>query len=139
MKKNILTVDENKAMNYLLETVLLKRYTLTAAQNSFSAMKVLSLKRDFELIIISINEPESENFELLQHISSSTMLKHIPVVVLSNSNDENLKQLCKQQNVVDFLKKPFDPISLVEKIDAALISAEEPSFAKKKIFNLNFY
>jgi CheY-like chemotaxis protein len=139
MKKNILTVDENKAMNFLLETVLLKRYTLTAAQNSFSAMKVLSLRRDFELIIISINELESENFELLQHISSSTMLKHIPVVVLSNSDDEKLKQLCKQQNVVGFLKKPFDPISLVEKIDAALLSDEEPGFAKKKIFNLNFY
>ena len=92
-----------------------------------------------DLIIISVDNVQDENVELLYHMGSSSLLRGIPVIVLSNINYEELKSVCAETNIHAFFTKPFNPLELSEKINQTILPANESQilYKKRKIFNLN--
>lgn len=140
MKKNVLLV-ENKAISFVLKTTLEKKYTVTSVENSFLAMQTLLSDKHFDLLILSMDDKESENYEFLQHVSTSSMLNNIPVVLLSNSTDDSFKLSCEEMGVVKFMEKPFDPVVLQEVVHNLTSAGENGQIIQKKrtIFNLNIF
>ena len=140
-KKRILLVEENTALSFLIETLLEKNYHTIQVSDSFHAVKELVAGAQFDLLIICIDDIESDRFELLHHVSTSSLLSTIPVLVLSNSEDRELQEKCRPGNAALFLHKPFDPQLFVEKIDEITFLTTANHLTRKKInlFNLNFY
>ena len=140
-KKRILLVEENTALSFLIETLLEKNYHTIQVSDSFHAVKELVAGAHFDLLIICIDEVASDKFELLHHVSTSSLLRTIPVLVLSNSEDRELQEKCSAGNVALFLHKPFDPQFFVEKINEITLLKTTHQVTRKKInlFNLNFY
>src|SRR5687768_1142993 len=140
-KKRILLVEENTALSFLIETLLEKNYHTIQVSDSFHAVKELVAGGQFDLLVICIDELTSDRFELLHHVSTSSLLRTIPVLVLSNSEDAELQEKCRAANVALFLHKPFDPQFFVEKIDEITLLKTTNQVTRKKInlFNLNFY
>ena len=136
MKKSVLTIESNRALQYLVATVLKTKYPVSSVQNSRHAMQLFSSGYEADLIIIDVPNKNAENFELLDHIITSSVFKDVPVIVLSASHDEELKNSCLQIGAVDFLTKPFDPVYLLERVDQ-LLSENIPDIISKrrKIFN----
>jgi CheY-like chemotaxis protein len=92
MKKQILAVDDSKAIRFLLQTVLGKSYQVITVPDGCSAMHWLS-KRNFpHLIIADPQLPDLENWELIQQLASSGIYKNIPVMVLSGLSAEETEQ-----------------------------------------------
>ena len=141
MKKRILLVEENTALSFLIETLLEKNYQTIQVSDSFHAVKELVAGSHFDLLIICIDEVASDRFELLHHVSTSSLLSTIPVLVLSNSEDPELQEKCNAGKVALFLHKPFDPQFFVEKIDEITLLNTPNQVTRKKInlVNLNFY
>lgn len=92
------------------------------------------LKRD--VIILNISDASSENFELLEHISTSRVLNDIQRVVISDSNDEYLKSKISELGPAIFITKPFDPVFLSDKV-RDLISEAPSAPGRKKRFSIN--
>ncbi len=140
MKRSILTVEDCKALRYVITTILNNKYSVTTVPTGFDAMQVLSSSYEADLIILDIPSGESGNYELMEHISSSSVLKDIPVVVLSKSNDGLLKDKVLELGASMFFTKPFDPVFLTEKIDE-LLQQDKPQVVqkKRKRFNLNIF
>jgi len=136
MKKSVLTIESNRALQYLVATVLKTRYSVSSVQNSRHAMQLFSSGYEAALIIIDVPNRDSESFELLDHIVTSSVFKDVPIIVLSASRDEELKSSCLQIGAADFLTKPFDPVYLFERVDQ-ILSQNIPDIIPKrrKIFN----
>ena len=136
MKKSVLTIESNRALQYLVATVLKTKYPVSSVQNSRHAMQLFSSGYEADLVIIDIPNKDTENFELLDHIVTSSIFKNVPIIVLSASRDEELKNSCLQIGAADFLTKPFDPVYLFERVDQ-LLSENMPDVISKrrKIFN----
>ena len=136
MKKSVLTIESNRALQYLVATVLKTKYLVSSVQNSRHAMQLFSSGYEADLIIIDIPNKNTENFELLDHIVTSSVFKDVPIIVLSANRDEELKNSCLQIGAADFLTKPFDPVYLFERVDQ-LLSENIPDIISKrrKIFN----
>jgi CheY-like chemotaxis protein len=83
MKKQILAIDDSKAIRFLLQTVLGKEYQVVTVPDGYSAMYYLSHRTAPDLIIVDPQLPDMENWELVQQLSSSGMYGDIPVLVLS--------------------------------------------------------
>ena len=123
-------------MNFLISTVLKKDFNITSAKNGIDAMHQLQSDLNRDLIILNISDVESDNFQLLEHISTSSVLKDIHRVVISDSNDEQLKSKSAELGASLFITKPFDPVLLSDSV-RDLIKLNETSFGKKRKFSIN--
>jgi len=117
MKPLILAVDDSKAMRYLLQTVLGKKYQVVTAPDASSAMYWLSQKNFPNVILANAQLRDTADWEFVAYLKNSFLYKDIPAVVLSSLEQEDVEQKCTQFNVEQFFLKPFNPVSLVEAVD----------------------
>jgi DNA-binding response OmpR family regulator len=136
MKRSILIVESNRAMQFLLTMILEKRYHVRGAQNSRQAMQLFADGYETDLAVLDIASFEAENFELMEHISTSSIFKNMPTIVLCESRNEELKKACLEMGASDFLTKPFDPVYLFEKANQLLAENLPDVLPKRRrIFN----
>src|ERR1700738_823084 len=105
MKRQILAIDDSKAIRFLLQTVLGKEYQVVTVPDGYSAMYYLSHRAMPDLIIVDPQLPDMENWELVQQLSSSGMYGDIPVIVLSGLSSEETEMKCLEHRVVEYFLK----------------------------------
>ena len=116
MKKQILAIDDSKAIRFLLQTVLGKEYNVITVPDGFSAMYYLSHRQMPDLIIADPQLPDMENWELIQQLSSSGMYGDIPLIVLSGLEKKETELKCLEYGIVKHFVKPFNPVDLMSAI-----------------------
>jgi CheY-like chemotaxis protein len=116
MKKQILAIDDSKAIRFLLQTVLGKEYNVITVPDGFSAMYYLSHRQMPDLIIADPQLPDMENWELIQQLSSSGMYGDIPLIVLSGLEKKETELKCLEYGIVKYFVKPFNPVDLMTSI-----------------------
>jgi CheY-like chemotaxis protein len=116
MKKQILAIDDSKAIRFLLQTVLGKEYNVITVPDGFSAMYYLSHRQMPDLIIADPQLPDMENWELIQQLSSSGMYGDIPLIVLSGLDKKETELKCLEYGIVKHFVKPFNPVDLMTAI-----------------------
>jgi two-component system response regulator len=91
MPKNILYVEDNKDAITFFNRVVNKLgdYQFKTTEDGNSAIKLLEEEKDFEpeMILLDINLPGMNGFEILQHVRTKTEYKHIPVIMFTSSDD----------------------------------------------------
>jgi len=116
MKKQILAIDDSKAIRFLLQTVLGKEYNVITVPDGYSAMYYLSHRQTPDLIIADPQLPDMENWELIQQLSSSGMYGDIPLIVLSGLEKKETELKCLEYGIVKHFVKPFNPVDLMAAI-----------------------
>lgn len=117
MKKQILAIDDSKAIRFLLQTVLGKEYQVITAPDGCSAMYWLSKKNLPDLIITDAQLPDMDNWELVEQLSMSGLYRDIPMIVLSSLNIGETAAKCLQYGVSAHFTKPFNPEHLLDAVD----------------------
>lgn len=113
MKKQILAIDDSKAIRFLLQTVLGKEYNVVTVPDGYSAMYYLTHRQMPDLIIADPQLPDMENWELIQQLSSSGMYGDIPLIVLSGLDKRETELKCMEYGIVKCFVKPFNPVDLM--------------------------
>ena len=124
MKKQILAIDDSKAIRFLLQTVLGRDYQVITVPDGYSAMYYLSHREQPDLIIADPQLPDMDNWELIQQLSTSGMYGDIPVLVLSGLGEKETEVKCSEYGVVKYFMKPFNPVEMMEAIDRMVTSGE---------------
>ena len=124
MKKQILAIDDSKAIRFLLQTVLGRDYQVITVPDGYSAMYYLSHRSQPDLIIVDPQLPDMENWELIQQLSSSGMYGDIPVLVLSGLDKKETEMKCLEYAVSKYFLKPFNPVDLLAVIQGLVKSRE---------------
>jgi CheY-like chemotaxis protein len=116
MKKQILAIDDSKAIRFLLQTVLGKEYNVITVPDGYSAMYYLTHRQMPDLIIVDPQLPDMENWELIQQLSSSGMYGDIPLIVLSGLDKKETELKCLEYGIVKHFVKPFNPVDLMASV-----------------------
>jgi CheY-like chemotaxis protein len=117
MKKQVLAIDDSKAIRFLLQTVLGREYQVITVPDGYSAMYYLSHRTSPDIIIADPQLPDMENWELIQQLSSSGMYGDIPLIVLSGLDKEETEMKCLEYGIVKHFLKPFNPVDLMNSIN----------------------
>ncbi|MBQ7834624.1 MAG: response regulator, partial [Ruminiclostridium sp.] len=104
--KHILIVDDNKANLTVAKTALSDIYKTTAVISGAQALKFLE-KNIPDVILLDINMPEMDGFEVMEKIRENPECVNIPVVFLTADNDPETEQKCFDAGALDFIAKPF--------------------------------
>ncbi len=107
-------------MNYLLQTVLSSRYEFLPVQDVFAVVNELRKREEIELIIIDVDYSTEENWDFIQHISTSG-LHQKPVIVLMSDKSKRTNERMASEKVYDFFFKPFSPPDLLRAIDRLMV------------------
>lgn len=118
-KKMIVAVDDSSIILKRLTKVLGEDYDFHAFSVGKRALKFMD-EYVPDLIILDIDMPEINGYEMLKVIREKRYLKDVPVIFLTSNNDKNhvLKAVASGAN--DYVVKPIDEEILVDKIQAAL-------------------
>ena len=116
MKKTILIVDDEPDIRDSIKTILeTNGYdVITAVDGDDCLKKVSEVKPD--LILLDIMMPGTPVEEIIKKISD-IKISFMSVVRIS---DARKKGLFEQENIVDFLQKPFNIADLVNRINLIL-------------------
>jgi adenylate cyclase len=117
---HVLVVDDDP-LNRRLLTATLERegHRTTAATNGSDALT--SLREDPpDVILLDIEMPGIDGFEVLERIKGDETLRHLPVIMISGIDDTQSMIRCLQIGADDFLPKPFDAAILRARVTAGL-------------------
>lgn len=115
MSKCVLSVNGNRAMNYLLQTIFEKKYDFVPVNDVFQAMRQLKSGKRVCFLIVDLDFHPQQGWELIEHIKSSKLYQ-IPIIVLATENTEILRQKCYEYEVDEIFFKPFNPVDLITAI-----------------------
>jgi DNA-binding NtrC family response regulator len=123
MKRKILSINGNRSMNFLLQTVLSAKYEFIPVPDVFSGMMELRKNGAIELVLIDVDYSTQENWDFIQHISSSVIYQK-PVIVLASERNRRFDKKVAEEKVYESVMKPFSPLDLVRSIDKLMYAAK---------------
>lgn len=106
--KHLLVVDDNKTNLAAAKAALADTYKVTAVLSGEQALMFLSKNR-VDLILLDINMPGMDGFEVLAKIREIDEGEPIPVIFLTADNDAETENRCLELGAFDFIAKPFIP------------------------------
>ncbi len=113
----IMMVDDEPIMMELVQAYLEEegyRNFITLNQSS-QALQVLNRERP-DVLLLDLNMPGVEGFDILDRIRACRELRHMPVIVLTSSTDPESKLKALALGAADFLAKPVDQSELMLRI-----------------------
>lgn len=119
MKNIILVVDDDKTNLTLAQKILLSQYRIAATNSGKAALKYLE-KNHPDLILLDINMPEMDGFEVMEQIQKNKETADIPIIFLTADNQPGTEIKCFQMGAVDFVGKPFIPDVLISRVSKTL-------------------
>jgi signal transduction histidine kinase/FixJ family two-component response regulator len=113
----ILIVDDKPENIFALKSLLaIHSFEVDTASSGEEALKKI-LKNSYALIILDVQMPEMDGFEVAEAISGYSKSKDIPIIFLSAVNTHK-KFITKgyTSGGIDYVTKPFDPDILLLKV-----------------------
>jgi two-component system chemotaxis response regulator CheY len=115
MAFNVLIVDDSHSMRTVLKKIValtgLETRQILEADNGRMALDVLGANW-VDVVILDINMPEMDGLELLKRMSQDTLMKNIPVVMISATAGEDNIKIAFELGAKGFIRKPFVPEEL---------------------------
>jgi putative two-component system response regulator len=104
----ILIVDDNVSNVILLEKIL-KKAKYSNVLSTTDPRKVLDLYKtwDFDLILLDIQMPHMNGFQVLDQINGVINNDYLPVLVLTANTDNETRLRALKEGAKDFINKPF--------------------------------
>jgi two-component system response regulator len=117
---HLLVVDDNENNRDLFTRQLQREgYIVTTATNGKEALKMIKTG-EYELVLLDLMMPILDGYQALRLIKADERWRHIPVIMISASDEIDQVVRCIEIGAEDFLPKPFNPILLKARIGAAL-------------------
>ena len=73
-----------------------------------------------DLIILDVQLPDVDGYEVYQELCSTQQTSHIPVIFLTKVVDDDLKATIRETRALDYITKPFDLEELERRVRDAL-------------------
>jgi len=116
----LLVVDDNKVNRLLLARNLeLQGHSVALAENGRVALEMLR-REPFDLLLLDIEMPEMDGFQVLEQLAKDLQLRDLPVIVTSSLEGIHNVVRCIELGAEDYLTKPVNPVLLKARIGASL-------------------
>lgn len=123
--KTILIVDDTN-VNILKADFILKNegFKTLTANSGEACLKVLKTHQA-DLILLDIEMPEMNGFEVLDALRSNANTSSIPVIFVTSDKDTDIVIKAIQKKVSAYVTKPFNEEELLSHVVATLFPEDE--------------
>ena len=118
----VLVVDDSDLM-HTMYAVFLRGVKLVHARDGEEALEVLARDPAMDLMLLDINMPRMNGFELLAQLGAKGYLPRLPVIVVTTEGKEADAARGLAQGAAAYLTKPFR----ADEVRAAIAALPEPA------------
>lgn len=129
-KRKILIVDDNIINIEILKKILEQDYTFYQALNGAQALDIINKDHEISAVLIDLVMPIMNGYEFLENKNKDINIKDIPVIVVTQTNNDETEAKALDYGALDFLTKPYNP-RVIKKRLSNLINLNE----QKKIIS----
>ena len=127
----ILVVDDDAQVRNVVGMLLTRvGYEVTEAEFGVSGYSQARSEKP-DLIVLDLMMPVMSGFEVLQKLKQNPVTKRIPVIILTAKIDATSERECMRLGAADYIKKPWGPHELEERIGMLL---RYPDLSKPETF-----
>ena len=120
MENHILIVDDNlNNLRIAVDILMAEDFRISTARNGQEALSVIN-KTPVDLILLDINMPDMNGFEVIVKIKENKQYKNTPVLFVTSHNDEVYLEKAFAAGCVDFIAKPYRPTEFLARIKTHL-------------------
>ena len=119
MKKMVFIVDDSDTNLLTAREILHKEFSVMTIPSGEKLFKILN-KLIPDLILLDIEMPGMNGFEVLEKLKSDKALSSIPVIFLTGLQSTNVEIKGMEMGAIDFIYKPFCSLSFLNRIKAHL-------------------
>ena len=119
MTAKILIVDDSTTDRLIIKNML-QNYETYIACDGIEAMRQIEARPDIDLMILDLNMPNMNGFQVLEAVQSQQEYDHLRTIILTNYDeiDNEIKGL--RMGAVDYIRKPIHMESLKARIETHL-------------------
>ncbi|MDD4183704.1 MAG: response regulator [Candidatus Omnitrophica bacterium] len=115
MKKVLVIDDEPDILKVISFRLKKSGYEILTAANGKIALDIISVNKP-DLVLLDLRMPVMGGEEVCARIKSDSLLKNIPIILLTASSGGKIAEKAKELGVEDYLVKPFDSDVLLKKV-----------------------
>ena len=114
---NILVVDDEPANVKLMERILASRgYSNVISTQDPRQVKDMFLEQDTDLIILDLNMPHMDGYEVMEQLHSLEGRHIPPILVVTAQNTADFRQRALDNGGSDYVTKPFDANEVLSRV-----------------------
>ena len=107
-EKAILVVDDSNITRNLIDHVYKDKYKVLMASDGKAAMDIVDVMKDsIVAILLDLNMPDVDGFEVLDYFMQNKILEEIPVCIITGEEAPEIIGKVKTYPVSAILLKPF--------------------------------
>lgn len=107
MAKLILIIDDDPLIRQLLKSFLGKDYNIELKSDGQQAIYWLKSGNVPDLILLDMEMPEMNGRVFIHRIKTSAIHKNIPIVIISGTTSNLVKNSFMKAGAADYIVKPF--------------------------------
>lgn len=119
MGSKILIVDDSKTDMLIIRNIL-REYDLLFAYDGVEAIEVINAHPEIDLIILDLNMPRMDGFEVLRILKGDDRYKHLITLILTNHDETENEIRGLDLGAMDYIRKPLNMESLRKRIEIHL-------------------
>ena len=123
MAKKILVVDDDKSfLEELTDFLSSSGYEVVAFNSAFGALSAVDTLQP-DLVLLDLKMPAKSGFQLAGEIRGLPGFSKVPIFAMSAFAQDETLPFLSVFGITNYIKKPFSPLLLVEKIEKMLKAA----------------
>ena len=115
----ILIIDDEAAVRKVVGALLRQAgHDVTDAEYGLSGLAMAQSKKP-DLILLDLMMPVVDGFDVLRRLREDPIANRIPVIILTAKIDAASERACLDLGAVDYIKKPWGPQEIEERVSMA--------------------
>lgn len=107
-KAKIMIVDDAEMNREILMAILGDEYEYVQAENGRQAIHILQQDMNIDLMLLDINMPEMNGFQVLDRMNTFHWINDIPVIMISSEEKKDVIEQAYILGAEDYIRRPFD-------------------------------
>ena len=119
-KQKILIVDDSKLNRDILKEILGETYNYLEAENGNQAVQIMGENPGIDLMLLDINMPQMNGFEVLKWMRLSQCIDETPVIMISSDDAVDTMREAYELGITDYITRPFDSLIVKKRVQNTL-------------------
>ena len=107
-KATILVVDDMTTTLLLLHDLLKDTYEVKIAKSGTKALEILESPNDIDLILLDIEMPDINGYDVCKRIKNNETIKNIPIIFITGRTSQEDEEYGLNLGAIDYITKPFN-------------------------------
>ena len=119
-RQNILIVDDSKFNRDILKEILGEKYNYLEAENGNQAIQMIGENIGIDLMLLDINMPQMNGFEVLKIMKRSQCIEETPVIMISSEESVDTMREAYEMGITEYITRPFDSVIVKKRVQNTL-------------------